>query len=102
MCPLSPTSRKKRKSQFDEQGKIASGEKKATEEEKGVEDEEMAEEIVPAPPKPRVKMSAKKTKLDQSTLEKTTKFYPFIFGAAKACFSDLISKKKVIKERGLN
>lgn len=100
MCPFSTKSRKKRKSQFDEQGKIASGKKKAIEEEKGVEDEEMAEEIVLAPPKPRVKMSAKKIKLDQSTLEKTTKFYPFIFGAAKACFSELISKKKSSRREG--
>lgn len=54
------------------------------------------------PPKLRVKQVAKKSKLDTTTLEKSTEFYPFISGVDKAYFTDILSKKKFIKDSDLN
>lgn len=72
---------------------------KDTEREQEAENEK--EEETMFTPKPRVKQVAKKSKLD-TTLGKTTKFCPFVSGVAKACFIDVLSKKKFIKERGLS
>lgn len=74
---------------------------KEVEEEKEGEDSRKEEDrrLIP---KPRVKMVAKRSKPSLATLEKTTKFYHFIFGVAMAYFTDVLSKKKFIKEKGLN
>lgn len=67
------------------------------EKEKEVQKEEK-EVMTPPAKKLRVKMWAMKSKTENYTLEKTTKFFTFISGEAKACFVVSNSMKKVIRE----
>lgn len=58
--------------------------------------------MIPPAKKLRVKMWAKKSKPENSTLEKTTKLFPFISGEVKGCFVVSNSMKRVIRERAYN
>lgn len=66
------------------------------------QEKEKEKEDIMSHPKPRVKEMVKKSKLDPTTLEESTMFNPFISRVVNACLNDILSKKKLIKERGLH
>lgn len=66
------------------------------------QEKEKEKEDIMSSPKRRVKQMTKKSKFYPATLDKSTMFYPFISGVVNACLNDIFSKKKLIKESGLN